>query len=44
MEFKYQPMFEHGEDKTQYYLLTKDYVFPTIGIASGRSNVVFTCA
>ena len=26
MEFKYQPMFEHGEDKTQYYLLTKDYV------------------
>ncbi len=24
--FHYQPMFEHGEDKTQYYLLTKDYV------------------
>lgn len=24
--FKYQPMFEHGEDKTEYYLLTKDYV------------------
>lgn len=21
--FKYQPMFEHGEDKTEYYLLTK---------------------
>ena len=19
--FKYQPMFEHGEDKTEYYLL-----------------------
>ena len=25
-EFKYQPMFEHGEDTTEYYLLTKDYV------------------
>ena len=24
--FHYQPMFEHGEDKTEYYLLTKDYV------------------
>ena len=24
--FKYQPMFEHGEDKTEYYLLTKNYV------------------
>ena len=22
--FKYQPMFEHGEDKTEYYLLTKE--------------------
>ena len=25
-EFKYQPMFEHGHDNTEYYLLTKDYV------------------
>lgn len=25
-EFKYQPMFEHGKDDTEYYLLTKDYV------------------
>ena len=25
-EFKYQPMFEHGHDTTEYYLLTKDYV------------------
>ena len=25
-EFKYQPMFEHGKDITEYYLLTKDYV------------------
>lgn len=24
--FKYQPMFEHGHDTTEYYLLTKDYV------------------
>jgi fumarate hydratase class I len=24
--FHYQPMFEHGVDKTEYYLLTKDYV------------------
>ncbi len=24
--FHYQPMFERGEDKTEYYLLTKDYV------------------
>lgn len=24
--FHYQPMFEHGDDKTEYYLLTKDYV------------------
>ena len=24
--FHYQPMFENGEDKTEYYLLTKDYV------------------
>ena len=24
--FKYQPMFEHGTDTTEYYLLTKDYV------------------
>ena len=26
MEFKYAPMFQLGEDKTEYYLLTKDYV------------------
>lgn len=25
-EFHYQPMFPLGEDKTEYYLLTKDYV------------------
>ena len=25
-EFKYQPMFPLGKDKTEYYLLTKDYV------------------
>lgn len=24
--FKYEPMFQLGEDKTEYYLLTKDYV------------------
>ena len=23
-EFKYQPMFEHGHDNTEYYLLTKE--------------------
>lgn len=25
-EFKYAHMFQHGEDTTEYYLLTKDYV------------------
>ena len=25
-EFRYQPLIEFGEDKTEYYLLTKDYV------------------
>lgn len=25
-EFKYAPMFQKGKDKTEYYLLTKDYV------------------
>lgn len=25
-EFKYAPMFQQGEDTTEYYLLTKDYV------------------
>ena len=25
-EFRYQPLIEPGEDKTEYYLLTKDYV------------------
>lgn len=24
--FHYQPMFDLGPDKTEYYLLTKDYV------------------
>ena len=24
--FKYEPMFQVGEDNTEYYLLTKDYV------------------
>lgn len=28
-EFKYQPMFPVGPDKTEYYLLTKDYVHTT---------------
>ena len=26
VEFKYAPMFQKGEDKTEYYLLTKDGV------------------
>ncbi len=26
MDFKYAPMFQLGEDKTEYYLLTKDHV------------------
>ena len=26
MDFEYRPMFQLGEDKTEYYLLTKDYV------------------
>lgn len=26
MDFKYAPMFQLGEDRTEYYLLTKDYV------------------
>ena len=25
-EFKYAPMFQMGQDDTEYYLLTKDYV------------------
>ena len=25
-EFKYAPMFQHGKDETEYYLLSKDYV------------------
>ena len=25
-EFKYAPMFQLGEDKTEYYLLTRDHV------------------
>lgn len=26
MDFQYEPMFQLGEDKTEYYLLTKDFV------------------
>ena len=44
-EFKYQPMFEHGKDTTEYYLLTKDYVSvsefegkPILKIGKGRSD------
>ena len=33
-EFKYQPMFEHGHDNTEYYLLTKDYV--SVGEFEGK--------
>ncbi len=32
--FHYQPMFELGEDKTEYYLLTKDYV--SVGEFEGK--------
>lgn len=34
MEFKYAPMFQLGEDKTEYYLLTKDYV--SVGEFEGK--------
>lgn len=33
-EFHYQPMFPLGEDKTEYYLLTKDYV--SVGNFEGK--------
>ena len=33
-EFKYAPMFQLGEDKTEYYLLTKDYV--SVGEFEGK--------
>lgn len=33
-EFHYQPMFELGPDKTEYYLLTKDYV--SVGEFEGK--------
>lgn len=33
-EFKYQPMFPLGKDKTEYYLLTKDYV--SVGDFEGK--------
>ena len=33
-EFKYQPLFQLGEDKTKYYLLTKDYV--SVGEFEGK--------
>ena len=32
--FKYAPMFQLGEDKTEYYLLTKDYV--SVGEFEGK--------
>ncbi|HOH54583.1 MAG TPA: fumarate hydratase, partial [Paludibacteraceae bacterium] len=28
-EFKYQELFQLGEDKTEYYLLSKDFVSTT---------------
>ena len=34
MEFKYAPMFQLGEDKTEYYLLTKDHV--SVGEFEGK--------
>ena len=37
--FKYQPMFEHGEDKTEYYLLTKDYV--SVSEFEGKPIVIY---
>ena len=37
-EFKYQPMFEHGKDTTEYYLLTKDYVSVSAPAADGASG------
>ena len=33
-EFKYAPMFQLGEDKTEYYLLTKDHV--SVGEFEGK--------
>ncbi|MFA6831200.1 MAG: fumarate hydratase [Bacteroidaceae bacterium] len=33
-KFKYQPMFQLGEDKTEYYLLTKDHV--SVGDFEGK--------
>ena len=33
-EFHYQPMFPLGEDKTEYYLLTRDYV--SVGEFEGK--------
>ena len=33
-EFKYAPMFQLGEDKTEYYLLTKDHV--SVGDFEGK--------
>ena len=32
--FKYAPMFQTGEDKTEYYLLTKDHV--SVGEFEGK--------
>lgn len=36
-EFKYAPMFQTGEDTTEYYLLTKDYV--SVGTFEGHEIV-----
>ena len=45
--FKYQPMFEHGEDKTNYYLLSDKYVSvsefdgkPILKIAKGALELM----
>ena len=34
VEFKYAPMFQLGEDQTEYYLLTKDHV--SVGEFEGK--------
>ena len=36
--FKYQPMFPLGEDTTEYYLLTKDYVSVSLCFAVRTTN------
>ena len=37
--FHYQHMFPLGPDKTEYYLLTKDYVSKTILTKDERANL-----